>query len=48
MTPRSAECVWYSLSMLALFFSGAVERALDIGRTALQARPDWPALRLIY
>nr|WP_246649949.1 transcriptional regulator [Rhizobium laguerreae] len=36
--------VWFSLLMLALFFSGDVEGALETGRTALKARPDWPAL----
>ncbi|PDT28689.1 transcriptional regulator [Rhizobium sp. L9] len=36
--------VWFSLLMLALFFSGDVEGALDTGRRALKARPDWPAL----
>ncbi|MBX4896030.1 winged helix-turn-helix domain-containing tetratricopeptide repeat protein [Rhizobium bangladeshense] len=36
--------VWFSLLMLALFFSGDVGGALETGRTALKARPDWPAL----
>ncbi|MDP9811304.1 TolB-like protein/tetratricopeptide (TPR) repeat protein [Rhizobium tibeticum] len=40
--PQNA--VWFSLLMLALFFSGDVEGALDTGRVALKARPDWPAL----
>lgn len=40
--PQNA--VWLSLLMLALFFSGDVEGALDTGREALKARPDWPAL----
>lgn len=40
--PQNA--VWFSLLMLALFFSGDVVGALDTGRTALKARPDWPAL----
>ncbi|RAZ78435.1 winged helix-turn-helix domain-containing tetratricopeptide repeat protein [Mesorhizobium atlanticum] len=40
--PQNA--VWFSLLMLALFFSNDVEGALDTGRAALKARPDWPAL----
>jgi len=36
--------VWFGLLMLALLFSGDVESALETGRTALKARPDWPAL----
>lgn len=40
--PQNA--VWFSLLMLALFFSGDVEGALNTGRAALKARPDWPAL----
>ncbi|ANL45240.1 response regulator protein [Rhizobium phaseoli] len=40
--------VWFSLLMLALFFSGDVEGALDVGRAALKARPDWPALLRIH
>ncbi|NEK14956.1 winged helix-turn-helix domain-containing protein [Rhizobium leguminosarum] len=36
--------VWFSLLMLALFFSGDVEGALETGRTASKARPDWPPL----
>ncbi|RUW02302.1 MULTISPECIES: winged helix-turn-helix domain-containing protein [unclassified Mesorhizobium] len=40
--PQNA--VWFSLLMLALFFSGDVEGALGTGRAALKARPDWPAL----
>jgi TolB-like protein len=40
--PQNA--VWFSLLMLALFFSGDVAGALDTGRAALKARPDWPAL----
>ena len=39
--PQNA--VWFNLLMLALFFSGDVEGALDTGRAALKARPDWPA-----
>ena len=30
--------------MLALFSSGDVEGALEMGRAALKARPDWPGL----
>jgi tetratricopeptide (TPR) repeat protein len=40
--PQNA--AWFSFLMLALFFSGDVEGALDTGRMALKARPDWPAL----
>lgn len=40
--PQNA--VWFSLLMLALVFSGDVEGALNSGRAALKARPDWPAL----
>jgi TolB-like protein len=40
--PQNA--AWFSFLMLALFFSGDVEGALDTGRAALKARPDWPAL----
>lgn len=40
--PQNA--AWFSFLMLALFFSGDVEGALDTGRVALKARPDWPAL----
>ncbi|ANL38940.1 response regulator protein [Rhizobium phaseoli] len=40
--------VWFSLLMLAQYFSGDVEGALDVGRAALKARPDWPALLRIH
>ena len=40
--PQNA--VWFSLLMLAQFFSGDIEGALETGRAALKARPDWPAL----
>jgi len=40
--PQNA--AWFSFLMLALFFSGDVEGALDTGRMALKARPDWPGL----
>ncbi|KEC72378.1 UNVERIFIED_ORG: hypothetical protein GGD51_004395 [Rhizobium esperanzae] len=40
--------VWFSLLMLARFFSDDVEGALDVGRAALKARPDWPALLRIH
>ncbi|ANK90016.1 MULTISPECIES: winged helix-turn-helix domain-containing tetratricopeptide repeat protein [Rhizobium] len=40
--------VWFSLLMLAQYFSGDVEGALDAGRAALKARPDWPALLRIH
>ncbi|MBB2718829.1 UNVERIFIED_ORG: TolB-like protein [Rhizobium etli] len=39
--------VWFSLLMLARFFSDDVEGALEVGRAALKARPDWPALMRI-
>ena len=40
--------VWFNLLMLARFFSGDVKGALETGRAALKARPDWPpALRLL-
>ncbi|MBB4483117.1 winged helix-turn-helix domain-containing tetratricopeptide repeat protein [Rhizobium etli] len=39
--------VWFSLLMLARFFSDDVEGAFDVGHTALKARPDWPALMRI-
>jgi TolB-like protein len=42
--PQNA--VWFNLLMLAQFFSGEVESAVETGRAALKARPDWPpALR---
>lgn len=40
--PQNA--VWFSLLMLALFFSGDLQGALVTGYAALKARPDWPAL----
>ena len=38
--PQNA--VWFDLLMLAQFFSGQVESAIETGRAALKARPNWP------
>jgi TolB-like protein len=44
--PQNA--VWYNLLMLAQFFSGNAEGALETGRRALKARPaSPPALRIL-
>ena len=38
--PQNA--VWFNLLMLAQFFSGQVESAIETGRAAMKARPNWP------
>jgi TolB-like protein len=44
--PQNA--VWFTLLMLAQFFSSDVEEAVETGRAALKARPNWPpALRVL-
>lgn len=39
--PQNA--VWFNLLMLARFFSGDVQGALETGRVAVKARPNWPS-----